>query len=225
MKTFLLAIVGLSFSTTTCLAESKLTLESENEKINYSVGYQIGGDFKRQGVEMDEQAIVKGIRDALSSTQPLMTAEDMKTTLINLKKKILADQQEKRDRQKKQYRDEGQLFLAENAEKSGVKSLPSGLQYKIINTGSGKTPTPDDTVTVHYRGTLIDGTEFDSSLRKNQPASFRVDGVIPGWTEALQLMQEGDKWQLFIPPKLAYGEKGPLADRTLIFEIDLIGVN
>jgi FKBP-type peptidyl-prolyl cis-trans isomerase FklB len=115
--------------------------------------------------------------------------------------------------------------LAENATKEGVKTTPSGLQYKVIREGTGKTPGPHDSVTVHYRGTRLDGREFDSSYRKNEPATFRVDGVIRGWTEALQLMKEGAKWQLFIPADLAYGERGPLADKTLIFDVELISVN
>jgi FKBP-type peptidyl-prolyl cis-trans isomerase FklB len=122
----------------------------------------------------------------------------------------------------------GEAFLAENKKKEGVKTLPSGLQYKVVKAGSGKKPKLDDTVTVHYRGTLIDGTEFDSSLRRGKPATFPVSGVIPGWTEALPLMEEGAKWQLFIPPKLAYGERGAgsliAPNATLIFEVELISI-
>ncbi len=123
------------------------------------------------------------------------------------------------------YRAEGSEFLASNAKKQGVITLPSGLQYKVLEEGTGRSPGPNDSVTVHYRGTLIDGNEFDSSYGNNEPATFQVGGVIPGWTEALQLMKEGAKWQLFIPPDLAYGKRGPLSDRTLIFEVELISIN
>lgn len=215
---------------TTCLASSGLaaepvTLETETDRINYSIGYQIGGDLLRQGVELNKDALAQGVEDAIREQAPLMTAEEMQTTLIELKRKIMADQQEKTRRIKEQYRGEGRDFLAANAEKEDVVVLPSGLQYKVIRPGSGSSPGPQDEVTVAYRGTLIDGREFDSSARHEGPATFRVDGVIPGWTEALQLMQEGAKWQLFLPADLGYGERGPLAEQVLIFEIELLDVN
>lgn len=208
-----------------CSAGEKVELKDEDDRVNYSVGYQIGGDFKRQGVSMRADALVKGIQDALSGAAPLMTPQDMKSTLIELKKRIVAAQQVQKKQDAEKYRGEGREFLAENAKKPGVITLPSGLQYKILREGTGRTPGPNDSVTVQYRGTLIDGKEFDSSYRENKPVTFRVDGVIRGWTEALQLMKEGAKWQLFVPADLGYGERGPLADRTLIFEIELISVN
>lgn len=200
-------------------------LKDENARVNYSVGYQIGGDFKRQDVQMNAQALLQGIEDGLKKDQSLMSEEEMRTALIDLKKRILALQQAEKAQKQKLSRDEGLKFLAENSLKSEVKTLESGLQYKVLKTGSGITPKNTDTVSVHYRGTLIDGTEFDSSSVEEGPAQFRVDNVISAWTEALQLMHEGDKWQLFVPPDLAYGERGPLADRTLIFDVELLKVN
>jgi len=208
-----------------CYAGQKAELKNETDKINYSVGHQIGGDFKRQGVELSPEAIVQGIQDALSGSETLLTQEEMRTVLVNLKKKIVSDERAQRVQEEAKYRAEGQEFLAANAKKEGVVTLPSGLQYKVLQEGTGKSPGPNDSVTVHYRGTLINGNEFDSSYRKNEPATFRLGGVIKGWTEALQFMKEGAKWQLFIPPELAYGRRGPLADRTLIFEVVLISVN
>jgi FKBP-type peptidyl-prolyl cis-trans isomerase FklB len=207
-----------------CLAEEKLDLKDEKAKVNYSVGYQMGSDYKRQGVEISPEVLVKGIQDALSGEKPLMTPEERRDSLANLRSQLAAQQEPAKAKQAQEYRGEGREFLLENAKKEGVKTTDSGLQYKVIREGTGKMPGPHDSVTVNYRGTLIDGSEFDSSYRRGKPATFRVDGVIPGWTEALQLMKEGAKWQLFIPPDLAYGERGTLADKTLIFDVELISV-
>ncbi len=234
MKRLVILLIGLSYFSV-CVAQpldkstnpdfKSFVLENDNAKINYSVGYQIGGDFKHQNVEMNAQALVKGIEDALNKTTPLLSKPQMRTTLVDLKKKIIALQKVQKEKQQKLFLDEGIKFLKENGQKRDVTTLASGLQYKVLKSGNGKKPKPSDTVSVHYRGTLIDGTEFDSSMTEDRPAQFRVDNVIAGWTEALQLMQEGDQWQLFVPPDLGYGERGPLADRTLVFDIELIEVN
>jgi len=200
-------------------------LRDETAVINYSVGYQVGGDFKRQNVKMDEKALLKGIEDALNNGRPQISNEKMRATLISLKKRILTSQYQERQQKQQRFRDEGLSFLKENGQKQDVTTLASGLQYKVLRSGKGKIPKQQDTVSVHYRGTLIDGTEFDKSMTKDKPAQFRVDKVIPGWTEALQLMKEGDKWKIFLPPTLAYGERGPLADRTLVFDVELVKVN
>jgi FKBP-type peptidyl-prolyl cis-trans isomerase FklB len=218
-------VVSVSLMSNLCLAEQKLDLKDEKAKVNYSVGYQIGDDFKRQGVEINPEMLVKGIQDALSGEKGLMTPQERRNTLMNLQRQVAAQQKQDKAKQAQEYPGEGRDFLAANANKPGVVTLPSGLQYKVIREGTGKTPGPHDSVTVNYRGTLINGNEFDSSYRKGKPATFRVDRVIPGWTEALQMMKEGAKWQLFIPPDLAYGERGTLADRTLIFEVELISIN
>jgi len=221
--TFLTLIIGL------CMAGEATEIRDENDRIGYSIGYQIGGDFKRQGVDLKSDLVVQGMRDAVQGAKPLLTPEEMNRTLVELKRKVTAAQQEERKMAAEKSRAGGEAFLAENARKEGVVTLPSGLQYKILKDGAGASPQATDNVTVHYRGTLIDGTEFDSSHKRNQPATFRVNGVIRGWTEALQMMKPGAKWQLFIPAKLAYGERGAGStippNSTLIFEVELLKVN
>jgi FKBP-type peptidyl-prolyl cis-trans isomerase len=179
-------------------------------------------------VEIRPEFVVKGIQDALSGTKPLMTPDEMKKTLMDLKKRIVTAQREERKAAAQDNLAQGKTFLEENAKKEGVKTLASGLQYKVITQGSGATPEATDTVLVHYRGTLIDGTEFDSSYSRGKPATFRADRVIRGWAEALQMMKEGAKWQLFIPPELGYGTGGAGSkigpNSTLVFEVELISV-
>ena len=210
------------------LADEKPELKDEKEKISYSLGYQIGGDFKRQGVELDPDLLVKGMQDAAGGAEPRVSPQEMRKTLVDLKKKVEADERKRRKEQAGKYRAEGEAFLAANGKKEGVVTLPSGLQYKVLAEGKGKSPNPTDNVTVHYRGTLVDGTEFDSSHKRNAPATFGVDRVIAGWKEALPMMKEGAKWQLFVPSKLGYGEKGSGSrippDSTLLFEVELLSV-
>ncbi len=195
------------------------------DKVNYSLGHQIGTDLKGQGAGVNAEALSAGIADALAEAPPQLSPEEMQTILRQLKQKLVAEQQEKESQLRKEaYRKEGKEFLEANTKKEGVVTLPSGLQYRVLTEGTGRKPGPTDTVTVHYRGTFIDGTEFDSSYSRKEPTKFQVDGVIEGWTEALQLMQEGAKWQVFVPSELAYRERGPLAGRTLLFEIELISV-
>ena len=229
MKYLRTTAIGAVLLAGVCSAAEDIELKTENDRVNYSIGFRIGGDLKRQEVELSSQALLRGIEDALAGTETLMTGAEMSTTLEDLRKRIVAAQQEKAAQAAAQSLEAAEAFLAENAGKEGVTTLPSGLQYKVINEGDGKTPGATDKVTVHYRGTLIDGSEFDSSFSRNKPASFGVNQVIPGWTEALQLMQEGDKWQLFIPPKLGYGERGAgskiPANSALIFEVELLSVN
>jgi FKBP-type peptidyl-prolyl cis-trans isomerase FklB len=205
-------------------AQDALKLDSETARINYSLGYQIGGDFKRQGVELNAEAVVKGMQDALSGGEPLMPPEEMNAMLVELKRKVIAQQQQKRRESELEMAAAGKKFLDENAKQPGVVTTPSGLQYKIIEAGSGKNPGPTDEVTVNYRGTLINGQEFDSSYSRGKPATFALNGVIKGWTEGVQLVKPGGKIELFVPPELAYGDRGPLAHRTLIFEVELVSV-
>jgi len=199
-------------------------LDDESSRISYSLGYQIGGDFKRQGVEMNAEAVVQGIEDALAGAEPKMPTAEMQQTLIGLKQKIVAEQRARKQETELQYKAEGEKFMQENAKKEGVVTTESGLQYKMISEGTGESPGPTDKVTVNYRGTLIDGKEFDSSYKRGKPATFGLNAVIKGWSEGLQLMKEGGKAQLFIPPNLAYGNRGPLGHRTLIFDVELISV-
>jgi len=219
MSVTLLAAPGASV-----FAQQTLKLDDETARINYSLGYQIGGDFKRQGVKMNPEAVVKGIEDALSGAKPLMEPKDMQAALTELKRKVVADQRAKQAEAELRYTEAGKKFMQENAGKAGVKTTSSGLQYKIIETGKGKSPGSTDQVTVNYRGTLTNGDEFDSSYKRGKPATFALNGVIKGWTEGLQLIKEGGKINLVIPPELAYRDRGPLAHRTLVFDVELISV-
>jgi FKBP-type peptidyl-prolyl cis-trans isomerase FklB len=205
-------------------AGEALNLEDEGARISYSLGYQIGGDFNRQNVEMNPAAVVQGIQDALSGAEPKMSPEEITATLSDLKQKIVADQRKRSVERELELEAEGEKFLEENAKKEGVVTTESGLQYKVIQEGTGKSPGPEDQVTVQYRGSLLDGKEFDSSYKKGKPATFRLNGVIKGWSEGLQLMKEGGKAELYIPQKLAYGDRGPLGHRALIFEVELLSV-
>jgi FKBP-type peptidyl-prolyl cis-trans isomerase FklB len=225
------AVLILFLSYGVLKAEGTAQIKSETDRISYSLGYQIGNDFKRQGLDLDEKAIVSGFINAIGGVQPALTQEEINTILGNLKVNTSTAQREgakdrraRKQREAEEKRSKGRAFMAKNAEKSGVKTLPSGLQYKVIKSGAGERPVPHDLVSVHYRARLINGHEFDSSYRRNSPSSFRVGGVIAGWTEALKLMREGAKWEIYIPPKLAFGSRGPLADQTLIYEIQLLDV-
>jgi FKBP-type peptidyl-prolyl cis-trans isomerase FklB len=203
-------------------------LKGDKEKLSYSIGMDIGGNLKRGSVEVDPDMLAKGLKDSYGGGKTLLTEDEGRQTLLTAQKALMAKQAEEKLKIGEKNKADGEKFLAENAKKEGVKTLPSGLQYREITAGKGKSPKAADTVTTHYRGTLIDGTEFDSSYKRGEPATFSVSGVIPGWVEALQLMKEGAKWQLFIPSNLAYGERGAGREigpnATLIFEVELISV-
>ena len=203
-------------------------LKDQKDKVSYSIGTDIANNLKKQSIDIDPDLLAKGIKDVYSGSKPLLTEKEVHDTLTAFQKEMMAKMQEKQKKMGDKNKLDGEAFLAENKKKEGVKALPSGLQYKVITEGTGKSPKATDTVTVNYKGTLIDGTEFDSSYRRGQPVSFPVNGVIAGWTEALQLMKEGSKWQLFIPSNLAYGEKGAGntigPNAVLIFEVELISI-
>ncbi|KPK89766.1 MAG: hypothetical protein AMJ94_11255 [Deltaproteobacteria bacterium SM23_61] len=209
-------------------AQENLVLKDQKEKVSYIIGMEIGENFKKQSIDIDPDILARGIKDGLSGAKPPLSEQEAREVMTAFEKEMRSRQEASRKAAGEKNQKEGEAFLAENKKKEGVKTLPSGLQYKVIRAGTGKKPSATDTVTTHYRGTLIDGTEFDSSYKRGKPASFPVNGVIPGWTEALQLMEEGAKWQLFIPSNLAYGERG--AGRvigphsTLIFEVELISI-
>jgi FKBP-type peptidyl-prolyl cis-trans isomerase FklB len=228
MKYVLIIILSIAFLFSVCHAQGKLELKDQKDKESYSLGYQFGQSLKSQGVDINQEIYASGIRDGLGGKEPQMTSEEIRSTITSLQQRLMAAQQKALKEQAVKNLSESKAFLAENGKKGGIKTLPSGLQYKVLIEGSGKTPKAEDNVTVNYKGTLINGTEFDSSYKRGQPATFQVKGVIKGWTEALQLMKEGSKWQLFIPPELAYGERGagPLIppNSTLIFEVELIAV-
>ena len=206
----------------------ELTLKSQKEKLSYAIGVDMGSNFKKQSIDIDPDVLVRGLKDSLSGGKVLLTDEEILAVKTAFRQEMMKKQEEERKKLSEKNTTEGDAFLAENKKKEGVKILPSGLQYKVITEGSGKSPKETDTVTVNYRGTLIDGTEFDSSYKRGQPATFPVNGVIPGWTEALQLMKEGAKWQIVIPSNLAYGEKGAGnsigPNAVLVFEVELISV-
>ena len=208
------------------LADEKPEIKETADRVSYSLGYQIGGDLERQDAEIDADALLRGLRDALDGTAPSIPPEEMKAILVGLKRKIETTQREQKLQRAAKYRAEGEEFLAANAEKEGVVTLPSGLQYKVLKPGTGRRPGRSDNVKVHYRSTLIDGTEFHNTYRaEGAPETLHMSGVIRGLAEALQLMREGAKWQLFIPADLAFGRRGPLEDRTVIYEIELISID
>jgi FKBP-type peptidyl-prolyl cis-trans isomerase len=207
-----------------------VTLSNQQDKLSYSFGQNIGNSLKQQQIELNLDLLMKGIQDAVAGKESLLTTEEMRNVLKEYQEERIAKLAAERKKLAETNLQEGEAFLTANKAKEGVITLPSGLQYKVITQGSGKTPKATDQVTTHYRGTLIDGTEFDSSYKRGKPATFAVNQVIAGWTEALQLMKEGDKWQLFIPAKLGYGERGVPGGKigpnaTLIFDIELISVN
>lgn len=212
----------------TMSAQQKTTLKSQKDKVSYIIGLNIGTNFKQQFVEIDTDLLLKGIKDALAGTTPLIGEKEAQEIMQAFQKEMIAKQTERAKQVGEKNKKDGEAFLAGNKKKEGVKTLASGLQYKILKEGTGKNPKATDTVVVHYRGTLINGKEFDSSYKRGEPITFAVGGVIPGWVEALQLMKVGAKWQLFIPSKLAYGEADRSADigpnSTLIFEVELLKI-
>jgi FKBP-type peptidyl-prolyl cis-trans isomerase FklB len=205
-------------------AEEPLDLGDETARTNYSLGYQVGADLKRQGIALDAPAVVKGIEDALSGAEPALGEPEMDEILLGLKRKIVARERTTRREAELEQVAKGEKFLAENAKQPGVVTTASGLQYRILEPGTGKRPGPTDSVTLNYRGTLVEGNPFDDSTERGGPQTFRLGGVIPAWTEGLQLIREGGRIQLFVPPKLAYRDRGPLAHRTLIYDVELISV-
>ncbi len=228
MKHLFAAVLGICCLFGVCFAADKPELTDLKERESYSLGYQFGKNLKFQGVDIDLDVYNSGVRDAVDGKAPRMTPEEIRSTITGLQQRLNAARQEALKQEGEKNLAQGRAFLADNGKKDGVKTLASGLQYTVLADGSGKSPQKTDTVTVHYRGTLIDGSEFDSSITRDQPATFKVDGVIAGWTEALQLMKPGAKWRLFIPPGLAYGERGSPPrippNSTLIFEVELISV-
>jgi FKBP-type peptidyl-prolyl cis-trans isomerase FklB len=204
---------------------SSSTLATQKEKLSYAIGMNIGKNLHRDGVDVDMNLVSQGLKDGLSGGQTRMTDQEAQAAVVELQNGLRKKQEEKMAQSGETNKKDGDAFLAANKTKPGVVTLPSGLQYKILTSGTGPKPTATDSVVCNYRGTLIDGTEFDSSYKRGQPATFPVNGVIKGWTEALQLMPVGSKWQLFVPPDLAYGARGAGNDigpnSTLIFEVEL----
>ena len=225
----LIVVFSLSLFVNLCLSEEKPQVSEPKYKDSYSLGYQFGDNLKKQKVEVNTDILIQAIHDALAGKEPQLSQDEMRTILGDMRQRVMAAQQKALEEQGAKNLAEGKAFLEANSKKEGVVTLPSGLQYKVLKDGTGKTPQATDSVTVHYRGTLMDGTEFDSSYSRNNPSTFKVSAVISGWTEALQLMKEGAKWQLFIPAELAYKERGMppriAPNSPLIFEVELISVN
>jgi len=208
-------------------AEKAEILKTETEKVSYIIGTQIARNFKTQEVEVNLDSLMLGLKHALQGDKLVLSQDEMKKVYKAWQGKMRAKMAAKKAKEAAENLAAGTAYLEANKAKEGVKVLPSGLQYKVIKEGTGNTPTADDKVKTHYRGTLIDGTEFDSSYKRNMPAEFPVKGVIKGWTEALQLMKEGGKWEPYIPATLAYGERGRPGippNSTLIFEIELLEI-
>lgn len=217
-------------SATTPRTSAPLALKTDKEKASYALGMKIGGDLRKQGAaeSLDPAITARGLRDAMSGGKTALSEDEGRAALTKLQSEVRQKMEAKAHEDGEANKKAGEAFLAANRTKDGVVTLPSGLQYKILTEGRGPKPTASDTVTCNYRGTLINGKEFDSSYKRGEPTSFPVNGVIKGWTEALELMPVGSKWQLFIPPDLAYGDRGAGGDigpgATLIFELELLSI-
>jgi len=213
---------------TTAKTTQPVTLTTQKDKLSYAIGMNIGQSMKKDSLDIDPAILARGLKDALTGAKPLLTDEEAKAVMTEFRTAMMKKKEAEAQHISETNKQAGQQFLAANKNKEGVVALPSGLQYKILKEGTGPKPTAADTVVCNYRGTLLDGTEFDSSYKGGQPAAFGVTQVIKGWTEALLLMPAGSKWQVFVPAELAYGERSPGGaigpNSTLIFEIDLLSI-
>lgn len=227
MKLVTAAVMGLALSTAMAATDAT-SLATDKDKLSYSIGADLGKNFKNQGIDVNPEAMAKGMQDAMSGAQLALTEQQMKDVLNKFQKDLMAKRTAEFNKKADENKVKGEAFLTENKNKPGVVVLPSGLQYKVINSGNGVKPGKSDTVTVEYTGRLIDGTVFDSTEKTGKPATFQVSQVIPGWTEALQLMPAGSTWEIYVPSGLAYGPRsvgGPIGpNETLIFKIHLISV-
>ena len=227
MRRWILACAILFMTGSMCAAEEP-ALKTQKDKVSYIIGTMVARDMKSQGIDLNTDLFMKGFKDVLSGAKPAMSEQDAQAAMDAFKNEMTVKKQAETKKLADENRKQEEAFLAANKKKTGVHVRESGLQYKIIKEGTGKKPTLYDQVTVNYRGTLIDGTEFDSSYKRNQPATFAVNGVIPGWAEALPLMKTGSKWQIFVPSKLAYGEAGAGGvippNAMLVFEVELLSI-
>lgn len=227
MKLKWIAVLGVVLLAAQVSAEEAPVLKTQQDKVNYGIGVSVGRNLKRQGIDVNADLVAKGIRDELAGSKLLMSNEELQKTMTEFQMELQQKQAKAKMAAAQDNQKEGDAFLAENKKKDGVVTLKSGLQYKILKAGKGQKPKETDTVEVNYKGTLISGKVFDSS-QSGQPASFKVNQVIPGWQEGLKLMPVGSKWQIIIPPGLAYGQQGAGKDigpnTTLIFEVELVGI-
>lgn len=203
------------------------TLTTQKDKASYAIGLNIGTSMRKDSVDVDTSILLRGMKDGLAGAKPLLTDDEVKATMTALQADLRAKHEQKVEEEAETNKKKSDAYLAENKTKEGVVTLPSGLEYKVLVEGTGPKPTATDTVVCNYKGTFLDNTEFDSSYKRGKPATFPVSGIIKGWTEALQLMPVGSKWQLFIPPDLAYGPAGRpgiAPNSTLLFEVELLSI-
>jgi len=221
-------LLGLVLLAVPAAARDAQTFKSPKEKFSYALGMEIGSGFRKQALDLDPQSVGKGLADAFLGGKTLLTEDDMRAVLTAAQEEYKKKQAAMRAEKAQMALREGQAFLEANKAKEGIVTLPSGLQYKILKAGTGEKPEIDETVECNYRGTLIDGTEFDNSSKHNGPVTFPVRGVVMGWSEALLRMPVGSKWQIFVPPQLAYGKSGSgqiiPPNSTLIFEVELLAI-
>jgi FKBP-type peptidyl-prolyl cis-trans isomerase len=221
-------LAGATLAQNAPAPQDQPALKDQKEKLSYALGMDVARTLRRQSIEIDPALFNKGLNDTYSGGKLLLSDDEARALITDMQKDTRKKLEDTRAQAADTNKKAGDAFLAENKKAQGVVALPSGLQYKVLKAGEGKKPALDDIVVCQYRGTLIDGKEFDSSYKRNEPATFPVKGVIKGWTEALQLMPVGSKWQLFIPPDLAYGERGAGAEigpnSTLIFEVELVSI-
>ena len=226
MKMKQIAVVVMSFAMSTAFAAT--ALNSDVDKLSYSIGADLGKNFKKQGIDINAETMAQGIKDGMGGGALLLTDEQMKDVIGKFQKDLMAKRTVEFNKKVGENKTKGEAFLAQNKSKPGVITLPSGLQYKIVTAGTGPKPTKDETVSVEYTGKLISGEVFDSTDKAGKPATFKLTQVIPGWTEALQLMPVGSTWEIFVPANLAYGSRsvggliGP--NETLIFNVHLISI-
>jgi FKBP-type peptidyl-prolyl cis-trans isomerase FklB len=227
MRVTFVMLAALVVVSLTSVAQKKAALKTDKQKASYGIGMDIGKNFKESFPDVDVEALVRGVRDALAGTKPAIGEKELAAVMTAFQQEMMKKRGEKTSAMAEKNKKDGEAFLAENKKKEGVVTLPSGLQYKVLKEGTGPKPTPKDTVDCNYRGTLIDGKEFDSSYKRGSSAKFVLGQVIPGWIEGLQLMSVGSKYEFYIPSNLAYGERGAGADigpgATLIFEVELLG--
>jgi len=228
MKQLCIVLLCLVVMTIQLSAQKKTTLKTEKDKVSYIIGTDIAKNLKKQGIDIEPDMLFKGLKDEFTDQKLVLSDSEIQQVMLAFQQEMMAKQSKQAGEAAEKNQKEGADFLAANKKKDSVITLPSGLQYKVLVEGSGKTPTISDTVTTNYRGTLIDGTEFDNSYTRGEPATFPVRGVIPGWTEALQHMKVGAKWLLYVPSNLAYGEQGAGQtigpNATLIFEVELLSI-
>jgi len=227
MKPYIIPALAIGLCVSSALGQDKPDLTNPKQRTSYAIGLDIAANLKAREIDLDAKALAAGIADALAE-KPALKPDEVREVLMKLQQEMMAKGDVKNKADAEKNLKAGDAFLAENGKKEGVTTTTSGLQYKVLKSGSGASPKKTDSVKVHYHGTLIDGKVFDSSVQRGEPVTFQVDGVIPGWVEALQLMKVGDKWQLFIPSKLAYAERSPDPtigpNATLVFEVELLGI-